>query len=304
MQLRVFFNILSLALFFFIGIIGHSQEEDEPAVNKKSGKGFHAGVYLGSFFANKYTTALYDGYGYDVDGKKNDFPNSFMYRRIVIDYGGGNGQTDVVMQALNVSHNDWAFDATDMPSNLKYNPAVMVGMNFFYGFTKKDALLLNATSSKLTLNGNFTIVITDPLIGPQQPGYQNIKTFSITGAEQRYMFQLGYRKILGDNDVFNFFVEAGPSLNIAKYARNQIAINNLQIDLTAYYSQPYYATYRARYLNGAGLGAFAGLGFEFRANAKWILQALYAPSYEKINIGENPKSTLQNALGLRACYRW
>ena len=92
-------KILLLIFFLAAGNVCFSQDGDSPAPIK-NGKGFHVGVYLGSFFANKYTSSLYDGYGYDVDGAKNDFLNSFMYRRIVIDYGGGNSQTDQVAVAL------------------------------------------------------------------------------------------------------------------------------------------------------------------------------------------------------------
>ena len=164
--------------------------------------------------------------------------------------------------------------------------------------------MFNINASKLKLSGNFTIVVTSSLIGPQQPGYENIKTFSITGGEQRLMFQLGYRRILGDTEesVMNFFIEGGATVNMTKFLRNQVAINNLQIDLSYYYTQPHYTTYHAKFLSGIGFGAFAGFGLDLRANPKWTLQLLYNPTYEKINIGEEPKLTLQHTIGLRAFY--
>lgn len=299
------FFFVSLLVFFILNTNCFSQDEEESASQKNNnGKGFHAGLYIGSLFANKYTSTFYDGYGYDENGKRNDFLNSFMNRRIHYDYGGGNGQPDQVAQALGINPGEWSFDQTDMPTNMKYNPAFMVGAQLFYGFTKKDALLLNVNASKLNLSGNFTIVVTNPLIGPQQPGYEDIKTFSITGGEQRLLFQLGYRRILGDTEesVINFFIEGGATVNMTKFLKNQITITNLQIYLSDYYTQPYYPTYRAQYLNSIGFGAFAGFGFNITANPKWTLQLLYNPAFEKINIGEEPKFTLQNAVGLRAFY--
>ena len=256
---------------------------------------------IGSFFANKKTAAFYDGYGYDAEGKKNTFYNSFMYRRIVLEYGNSSGQ-DLIAQALGVNPGEWTFNYNDMPLEMKYSTSVIAGFQLNYAATKKDAVLVNVNAVKLTSNGNFTMVVTTPPIGPQPPGYQDIRTFGISGGEQRLMIQAGYRRILVDDEVFNCFVEIGPSLNMTKYLRNQIAINNLHIDLAYYYSQNYFPTYHARYLHGTGLGIFAGFGVNIAANSNWTLQLLYSPSYEKINIGEDPKLSLQHSAGIRAFY--
>ena len=289
-----------VSLLLFSGSLCFSQGETKKSKKKKSK--LQTGVYLGACFPNKYTAALYDGYGYNADGLKNNFINSFMFQKVVMEYGGGYRQTDQVALALGVNHGEWTFDQTDMPLNMKYNPAFMIGAQFSFAATKKDALFLNANAAKLALNGNFTIVITTPPIGPQPPGYQNIQTFVITGSEQRFFFQAGYRRVLGDDEAFNFFIEGGPILNVTKYLRNQITINTLHLDLATYYSQAYYPTYRARYLNGLGLGAFAGLGLNMAASEDWTLQLLYSPSYEKINIGEAPTLKLQHSAGLRVFY--
>lgn len=305
-----FFSASLLIFFLFSTNCFPRDEEKSNSQKNKNEKGFHAGLHLGAFFANQYTSKLYDGYGYDADGKKNDFWNadveksSFMYRKIIWEHGGGNGQPDLIAQALGVNPGEWKFDESDMPQNMKYNPAFLIGLQMNFGFTKKDALLLNVNTSQLKLSGNFTIVVTNPLIGPQQPGYEDIRTFSITGGEQRLMFQLGYRRILGDMEesVLNFFIEGGATVNMTKFLRNQVKINNFQIDLSYYYTEPYYPTYRANYLHGVGVGGFAGFGLNLTANPKWTLQLLYNPTFEKINIGEDPKLTLQNAIGVRAFY--
>jgi hypothetical protein len=263
-------------------------------------------LYLGSCFANKHTAAFYDGYGYDEMGAKNNFINaldlrksSFMYQKIVLEYGGLNGQTDQIAMALGVNPGEWSFNETDMPLKMKYNPALEVGLQLNYAVTKKNLLLLNINTSQLTASGVFSMVITSPPIGNQQPGYQNIQTFAITGKEQRLVFQAGYRRILGDDAVFNFFIEGGPLLNITKYLGNEISINNLRIDLSSYYNQSYYPTYRAKYLRGIGLGVFAGSGLTITANQNWKIQLLYSPSYEKIAVGPEPTFTFQHRIGVR-----
>lgn len=296
----IFIFVFSLPLFSF------SQEEETTPRKNKGAKGFHAGLYIGSFWANKYSTRLYDGWGYNELGERNDFYSSFMYRRIVIDFGGGNGQTDYVAQALEVNQGEWTFDETDMPTRMRYTTSVMAGLNMDFGFTKKDALIVNINVSKVNAGGNFTIVVINPQIGPQQPGYQDIRTFSITGSEQRLIVQLGYRRITGNvkKSVVNFFYECGLLVNRSEFLRNSIAINNLHIDLGYYYTQPYFPTYRASFLRGTGYGVFAGMGCTVTANPKWTLHLLYNPSFEKINIGESPRLKYHNAAGIRAYFNF
>jgi len=281
-------------------------DDDKPAIIKNK---FNAGLYLGSYFANRHTADLYDGYGYNAEGKKNDFINyihpersSFMYQKIILEYGGGYGQTDQVALALGVNHGEWTFDQSDMPLRMKYNPAFTVGIQLNYAVIKRNTFFLNANASRLTLIGNFSIVITNPIIGSQQPGYKNIQTFAITGNEQRLTFQMGYRRMLGSDNVFNLFIEGGPSVNMTKYLANDISINNLHIDLATFYTQPHYPTYRAKYLKGVGPGAFTGFGLDINADQNWNIQVLYSLSYERIAIGENSKFTIQHTAGIRALY--
>ena len=281
-----------------------NDEVNKPDIDKPVRYKLLTGLYLGSYFANKHTAKFYEGYGYDVNGKKNDFLNSFMYRRIVVDYGGGNGQIDQIAQALNVNPGEWIFDQTDMPLKMRYNPAFMIGLQLCHPVTGKDILLLNLNTSKLSVSGIFTIVKNTSQIGPQQPNHDNIEAFSIIGGEQRFFLQLGYRRILGQNSLFNFFMEGGVSMNTTKYLKNQIIINNLLIDLSSYYTDPYYPTYKAYYLKGTGLGVFAGFGLNLNASTKWSMQLLYSPSYERINIGTDSKFTFHNAIGISIFYKF
>ncbi|MCC6691412.1 MAG: hypothetical protein IT235_07755 [Bacteroidia bacterium] len=282
-----------------------ADDQDSVSAPPKSLKGFHAGLFVGSYFANKYTARLYDGYGYDYNSNKNDFANSWMNRKINYEYGGGNGQPDRIATALNVNHGSWSFSESDMPINLKYNIAILLGANTRYCFNNLNAIVFNVYASKLTVSGNFTITLNTAQVNTTMPGYTNTKTFSIMGNEQRLLFQAGYQRIIGDEDSpLNCFVEIGPSLSMAKFDKNQILINTLQIDITTQYNPIGYVTYRAKNLTGVGFGVFGGLGINLNANAKWTLQLLYTPSYDKINIGADAKSTLQHAAGLRAYYNF
>ena len=295
--------------FFLIGILfisfsGEAQTEEESTLPKKHrrGKPIQAGLYLGSLFANKYTASIYDGYGYDLDGHKNDFLNSFMYRKIYIEYGGGNGQPDQIAQQLNVNPGEWAFDQTDMPVNMKYNPAFLIGFQGRFETSRTTAILLNVNAAKLTLNGNFTLQLLTAPIGPVQPNFQNLQVCSIMGTEQRIVFQAGLQHIFGKDEVFGLILEGGPVMTMVKFVDNSIIINELHINLMTFYDQYGYEIYKAKNLTGIGFGAFAGMGINVKTESRWILQAVYHPSVEKVPLGEYQSPKIQHSLGMRAYY--
>lgn len=264
-------------------------------------KGVQAGLYTGAFFANNITAVLYDGYGYNLEGKKNNFEDSYMNRKINMEYGGGTGQPDRIAQELGLNSNEWVrITEEDMPVNMRYSTAFMIGLTVRYNVNETSALLFNLQSARISATGNFTIETTP---STNQSGVtwksQNILNFPITGTEQRFVFQTGLQRYLSRNEIFNFFVEAGPLVNMVKMVNNRAIINNLQIDLTRYYDVTGIETYRARNMSAVDLGFFAGIGINLNTNTGWTVQLLYNPSYERIGIGENPGPFLQQSLGLR-----
>ena len=308
MILRLFSikNLLGLGLFLIFSISSFAQDgdefEDEPV--RVSQKGFHAGLFIGSYFANSHSASLYDGYGFDFEGNRNSFEQSWMYRKIVEQYGGGlsTSVTDFIAEELGVPHEDWNFNESDMPGNMKYKTAFSVGFNGRYSVDEQNAVLLNVNGSILKAVGNFTIT-TRPLPGSTQIN-NSIKTFNISGGEQRLLFQVGYQHLFGKGEGIHFFMEGGLHGTLAKFDRNEIQIEGLLINLVEDYYDPVngYTFFTGSKPVGFGLGAFAGLGLHFETNSKWNIQFVYNPLLEKVNIGYNPKLTLNNAVGLRAYY--
>ena len=282
-----------------------------------SGKKFHLGLFVGTYFANKYTANMYDGYGFDVNGIKNDFANSQM--RSFMNYYGGHSSnpsnsvntgtttgTDLIAQTLNVSPGDWSFGPTDMPYDLTYNMTYLVGFNGSYNLNKTSSIIFNVNGTKLTVNGKFTIATTNTVNG--SPSQTNLRQGTITGGEQRLMFQVGYQKVLGTNDKVNFFMEGGLNVVMAKFLKNQALIQSsnpnvppLIMDLASIYNTSQYNAFHGQ-LTGVGVGIFAGAGIHLTINPKYTIQVLYNPSYDKINLGDTPSYKLQNGFGLRFYY--
>src|ERR1043165_171656 len=98
------------------GLLAQETTDETTPVKKKA---FPLGILVGSHFANKYTANAYNGYGFDLESKQNNFANSWMYQKIVMQYGGGYGGTDQVAMALGVNHSDWTFEEDDMPANMR-----------------------------------------------------------------------------------------------------------------------------------------------------------------------------------------
>lgn len=278
--------------------------DGEQSDSSQKQRSFKVGLYIGSYFANKYTAGAYDGYGFDLEGKRiNVFENSLMYQKIVMQYGGGYGQIDQIAQALGVNSTaDWSFTKDDMPTNMRYTPSFLLGLQCRYSVDKKNAISLNLNAAKLTLSGNFTIT-TRPPSGSSQIN-NSIQTFGIKGGEQRLMIQIGYNRIFGDNERANFFAEGGINMTYSQFDKNEILINNLYIDLLEFYD---YQGVQAGYMRlprGMGFGAYAGMGINITMSEKFTIQLMYSPSYEGIRIGDNPKLKWQHSVGLRAYYNF
>jgi hypothetical protein len=272
-------------------------------------KGLYGGIYVGALLSAKNSASLYDGYGFDLDGNRNNFENSWLYRQINDFYGnpfaaGG----DQIAQELNVSPNEWAFDDESyMPFNLKYNIAYAIGLQGRYIFDRQNALLFNLNFSRLTVNGLFNIrLLTTQPIDPTNPGAPNftgnLREFGIRGEEQRVGLQLGYQRILGQKEMFNWVIEAGVDVTFAKFDGNQAQINNLLIDLTQFFNTLGGLNQQARNLTGASVGVFGGFGGQIETGGKWTVQLLYNPLFQKIALGDNTAYGLHHSLGLRAIY--
>jgi hypothetical protein len=317
-QQKIILLLIALLLSFISSYKAQEDETENTDTNTVQRvyktKGFHAGLYVGAFWANKSTAYIYDGYGFDINGQRNTFTNSILYNQIVNVYGSGNGGTDYIAQLLNVNPGDWYFNEQDMPINLRYITTYLIGLNTRYRINNKESITLNAYGTKLAINGKFTISsVTSTNFGSGSSSQGRINEFTIIGAEQRLMFQLGYQRILGDNEKLNFMVEGGLNIILAKAQKNQAILrssnpnliqNSITIDLMNIYNQPPYNFYTSKNMTGVGIGFFGGFGLNLNINPRYSIQLLYSPSFDRISLGYNPKFKLQNAVGLRVYYNF
>lgn len=299
-----------IKIFLFIvtlnstSLFAQETNEGETPASPDKPKSFKLGLYIGSYFANKYTAGAYDGYGFDIDGIRNStFEKSYMYEKIINQYGGGYGQVDQIALALGVnSTTDWSFTKDDMPTNMHYTPSFLLGLQCRYSVDGKNAISLNLNAAKLSISGNFTMT-TRPPTGSTQIN-NSIQTFGIKGGEQRLMIQIGYNRIFGNNEKANLFAEGGMNITYSQFDKNEILINNLHIDLLEFYDYQGISAGYTRKPRGTGFGVYGGIGVNLTMSEKFTVQLIYTPSYEGIKIGNNQKLKMQNSVGLRAYYNF
>ena len=304
---RIYLFILSVVFICSPCISQDSLEVQNISYGKT--KTFHLGLYVGAYFANKYSASLYDGYGYDINGQRNNFITSVLNYEINNNYGGGNGGVDQIAALLNVNSGDWVFNESCMPINLRYTPAYLIGLNTRYIIDKKHCILLNISGTKLSVNGKFNIyskTYTGPSTAPSNNNSLLENQFTIIGGEQRLMFQLAYQRYYGENEKINFFTDIGLNIIMAKFQKNQAFISNnngsIIIDLMNTYSQPNFNYINAKYLIGVGIGMFGSVGINFNVNPKYTAQLLYNPSYDMIPLGDTRVFRMQNGIGVRFYY--
>jgi hypothetical protein len=304
MKIKFVFTFLFLMSQVFIVFAQSEEDYEDYAVYSR--KGVAMGLYLGSYFPNKYPATLYDGYGYDLEGNKRDFQNSWMYNKIMNQYGKNApnfGGIDLISQALGVQSDQWYFDDEDyMPVNMRFKSAFSIGLNTRFSRDGKNGVVFNMNASILKAAGNFTIKTTPP---PGSTQINNsLQTFEISGQEQRLHFQAGYQGVLGPEEGIQFFVEGGLHATLAKFVKNEIQINDLVIDLTEEYNNNSGDIFfTGKRPVGLGFGAFAGLGFDVNTSGPWDLQLVYNPMLEKVNIGWEPKLKFGQSVGLRCYYK-
>jgi hypothetical protein len=228
-----------------------------------------------------------------------------MNENINKQYGSGiNGQPDLIAEALGVQEGQWNFDESDMPQNMRYKTAMTVGFAGRYSVDGENALIINVTGTVLTAAGNFTITTIPPPNSTQVN--ESIRTYEIRGKEQRVLFQLGYQHLFGQSQSFNFFLEGGLHGTLAKFTTNEIQIEDLRIDLLAYYYDPItgYTYDTGQRPVGFGLGAFAGMGLNLDISNKWLLQLVYDMSLENVTIDYDQKLGMNHSAGLRMYYKF
>ena len=235
-------------------------EDDEEQEDTLQGLSF--GLNLGSYFANAETANIYNGSGpfaEDVNAAAGVRWYSIP-ERIGID--GPFAMSNDIREIQNFYNTQtYTFPYDYAPTNMRYNPAMYVGLNIKWNFNRYAALLMNLNACRLKAVGQFTMQLPPT----SQTAQNNVgpTLLSVAGEEQRFNLNLGYRQGWMMGDYSNFFVQVGGSMLCTKWMRNYVLVADRQFDLITSGFVAGQTPMSAVPNTGVGFGAFVETGVEF-----------------------------------------
>lgn len=249
-------------------------EDEEEEVESEPWKGFSFGLNIGSYFASKATGNFYNGScPVDVGANPNEVRCFTIEERLSLTFE----EVNYITSYFNASGFEVPFDS--YPLNMRYTPSFLVGMQIKYNFNKDAAIVFNVNSMKLKAVDQFTL----RLIGTpaQINAQQDIRTFQITGTEQRFNFNLGYRMGLEMNEMTNWYLQPGASMLGTKFETNEIFVADRVYDLFIGAANPQQVLpYQPR--TDIGFGYYLSTGFEFFIKDKYSFDISLGFSRDKV----------------------
>ena len=239
----------------------HYEDDEEP---EDSIRGLSIGLNIGSYFANAKTANVYNGKG-PFDGYLNEATQIRWYsipERIGEggDFSFDQNTVNVIKDYYNTS--TYSFKSDYAPTNMRYNPAMYVGLNLKWNFNRYAALIMNVNGTKLKAVGQFTMQVVGSSIN-SAPNSQGIQLLTVAGEEQRFNMNLGYRQGWMMGDMSNFFVQVGGSMLGTRWMRNYVLVADRQFDLISQNFVQGQQPLSATPTTGIGFGAFIQTGVEF-----------------------------------------
>ena len=234
-------------------------EDEEP---EDSIRGLSIGLNIGSYFANAKTANVYNG-----SGRFGDYLNEAAQIRwySIPERIGMNGAFQNDINTKTVIQNYYQTDyyevnLDNVPPNMRYNPAMYVGLNLKWNFNRYAALIMNMNGTKLKAVGQFTMQVTP---SSQNSNDNGTRLLSVVGEEQRFNMNLGYRQGWMMGDMSNFFVQVGGSMLGTRWMRNYVLVADRQFDLISQSFVQGQQPLSATPTTGIGFGAFVQTGVEF-----------------------------------------
>lgn len=200
-------------------------EEEEEEEDEDLFKGLSFGLNIGSYFASKATANFYNGSGgVQLLENPNDVQLFSIFERLNLLLPD---QRNQLLDGLGAT--DFTVPNDSYPINMRYSPSFLVGMHIKYNFTRYAALVFNVNAMRVKTTDRFTLQLFGR--GQQVNALDDIQLYTITGNEQRFNFNLGYRQGWMTNDYTNFYLQPAASMLGIQIERNQIFIGNQTYDL-------------------------------------------------------------------------
>ena len=249
----------------------------DPDQATYSNSGWQLGIGFGLYKAGNQSANYYNGSGKN-SLRRNLIDNTYNY------------------QALKDRFNfDFVLDSNNLPSNMKYSPAIMLQAVSKYNFDENNGFVIDVGYAKLTTSDVFTLILNDPSNTTSDPTVQLGK---IWGDEERVNFNFGYIRSFGKPQKMKPYFELGVNVNDTKLKDNKAQV------LTFTYSivdpTDVYYGYKQ---GGIGYGYYVGTGLIFNLGDAFAAHFGANFSMKKINILPDPGYSKEFVIYFRLMYK-
>jgi len=258
-----------------------SEEDEEEWDDEK--RGFTYGMTIGAYVSSRKPANVYNG-----TCTHPLLDNVAQCYTIEDRLGKGDlFQPQVVNEILNdqdANGGDYFFPLDAYPTNMRYNPSIMLGLHLKYNFNLFSSIVFDINFARLKTVDKFSMIFTGTTLQVNQQ--QDIRLFDIIGAEDRIVINLGYRNGWEINTGANFYMEFGGSLTGTKWKENYVRLGQREYDLNINFipGQPTQQGINAPQTN-FGLGFYGGTGMEFMFKDKFGFDLGFNLLRDKIIIG-------------------
>ncbi|MFP4065032.1 MAG: hypothetical protein ACLFN2_02185 [Bacteroidales bacterium] len=222
----------------------------------------------------------------------------YLAHKGTANYYNGSGRNSLE-DAINRRHNynrireslNYDFELDQLPADMAYSPAIMVGIFGGLHFTEETALYGTANFTRLSAQDQFTLEL-------ERPSFiegDNIEAYSVYGKEERSEIWIGLRHTFHQSQTYlHPYLEFGGSLTATR-----IRQNNIRIEGHTYSIRKPTDTYYNVRDDGIGFGAYAGAGARMDVGDSYAFDLGFNSNYAKINLGEYNSYHLQFSLFVR-----
>jgi hypothetical protein len=218
------------------------------------------GINIGGYFAHPSTANYYNGSGeHNVETALNRIYNR---DRLV-------NNVDEIIENFNIG---------ELPLNMHYSPAVLIGFFGGINFSKTLSIIGEFNYTKLTVADKFTIY-TDKFTSTSEP---YILLSDIYATEERIDLRVGVQFTYFTDSYVHPFIESGINITDTKVIENKVLVEGMEFSIREI---------RSEYYNvrdyGMGFGVYTSAGLQMEISDNFSFSMGGSVSYSQINLGEN-----------------
>lgn len=249
--------------------------------------GWRYGLNIGFYFANKHSAGFFSGRPGNENTINYILGNKYRYDNL--------RERDIFDDTLILR---------EYPSNMTYDPAVLVGFLAKYNFSNRMGFFFQFNYVKLRSTDFFTVEV-DPKTFLTEP---DLRLYGIVGIEERVNVEMGLSRYIPLGPKTNIFLEGGLNINDSEVISHEIQIEEQEYSIINVYGSQNYVpntqlqTYDVRQ-GGIGFGLFFTGGVQLVFNENLSLDPGLSLWWKRINLAGYDAYTPHWAVNVRFLFK-